>query len=83
MANLIQLEAYIGGGETHHEIWINVDQIVSMIPNSKGTRIYFTDPVLPVLATAHESQTWIEVQQSPKQIRDKVVAERSTRILKG
>ena len=83
MANLIQLEAYIGGGGTHHEIWINADQIISMTPNPKGTRIYLTVPPLPVFSS-HKPQDWvIEVQQSPKEIRDKVVAERSTRILKG
>ena len=74
MANLIQLEADISG--TPHEIWINTDQIIGMIPDSAGTRIYLTGPVLP----AFSEQTWVKVQQSPKQIRDKVVAERSTKV---
>lgn len=78
MANLIQLEADISGSGTRHEIWINPDQIIGMIPDSKGTRIYLTGPVLP--AFSHKEQTWVKVQQSPKQIRDKIVAERSARI---
>ena len=83
MANLIQLEAYIGGGGTRHEIWINTDQIISLLPDAKGTRIYLTGPALPTFSP-HKSQDWvIDVEQSPKQIRDKVVAERSTRILKS
>ncbi len=81
MANLIQLEAYTGEGGTHQEVWINPDRIISMIPISKGTRIYFTDPVY-VVANARRMKKWIEVRQIPRSIRDKVVAERSTRILK-
>ena len=78
MAHLIQLEAFTGGGGIYHEIWINADQIVIMLPHPKGTRVYCTHPVLATSVTS-EAQEWIDVRQSPKQIREKVVAERAMR----
>ena len=77
MAHFIQLEAYTGGGDIFCEIWINADQIVSMLsqPPPKGTRIYLTEPVSVV--ETHAEKMWIDVRQSPEQIREKVVAERA------
>lgn len=79
MAHLIQLEAFTGaGGGIYHELWINADHIVGMLPHPKGTRVYCTHPVLATSVTA-EAHEWIDVRQSPKQIRELVVEERAPR----
>ena len=76
MAHLIQLEAYTGGADIFHEIWINADQIVGIISGPTKTRIYLSQPILPVSVTS-EAESWIDVRESPKQIREQVVAERA------
>ena len=82
MANLIQLEAYNSEvAENWHEIWINSDQIISVLSDPKGARIFFADPV-----TIHvnvNSKASIYVRESPQQVRDKVVAERKAKPGKG
>ena len=70
MAHLIQLEVYTGGADIYHDIWVNTDHIVGMLPQlSRGTRIYFTGPALPVSAT-REAESWIDVRQTPEQIHE-------------
>ena len=78
MAHLIQLEAFTGGGGTYHEIWINADHIICMLPQPQGTRIYCTHPVLATSATS-EAHDWIDVRQSPQQIHVLVGAEKAPR----
>lgn len=76
MATLIKLSARIGNSIT--EVWINADQIISLIPDDQRTRIYLTGAPLP--GFPDNPKDYIDVSESPKTIRDKVVAEKSTKI---
>lgn len=82
MANLIQLEAYNSeSAENRYEIWINSDQIISMVSDPKGARIFFVNPVQ--IQSNTMGRTSVYVRQSPQQVRDKVVAERLAKSGKG
>ena len=82
MANLIQLEAYNSeAAENTYEIWLNSDQILSMVSDPKGARIFFANPVQ--IQSKVMGKTWIAVRQSPQQVRDKVVAARKAKPGKG
>ncbi len=82
MANLIQLEAYNSEvAENWYEIWINSDQIISVLSDPKGARIFFANSVQIHSNTI--AKTSVYVRESPQQVRDKVVAERKAKPGKG